>query len=172
MVLHRPASHSSRHRLDVILVVFLLLFMSACDHGQPDVHSTQADPTLTLRFGHDMPLDSAQHEAAVRFAELVKQRSENRLNITIHPAQSLGNDYEMIAMAQSGELDIILPPTAKLSPTVPAFQIMDLPFFFHDRNEAYRVLDGPAGIALFKKTLAEWFNRGEFLGERLQAINS
>ena len=125
--------------------------MTACDnqHQQQTGQSTQT--TYSLRFGHDMAVDSAHHVAALRFAELVEQRSQGQLKITVHPAQSLGNDYEMIAMAQLGQLDIILPPTAKLSSIVPAFQIMDLPFLFNNRKEAYAVLDGSAGHALFKK---------------------
>ena len=58
----------------------------------------------------------------------------------------------MISLAQEGKLDIIVPPTAKLSTVVPAIQVVDLPFLFPDRATAHRVLDS-VGIGLFNKLL-------------------
>lgn len=149
-LLEHPGISSVCQTLAGLCLAVLFLLSSGCDYQTADKPAATTNP-ITLRMGHDMPADSAHHVAALQFAKLVAQRSNNRLLITVYPDQTLGNDYEMIAMAQAGELDIILPPTAKLSPIAPSFQIFDLPFFFHDRDEAYRVLDGPAGRALIKK---------------------
>jgi TRAP-type C4-dicarboxylate transport system substrate-binding protein len=40
-----------------------------------------------LELGHDMPVDSAQHVAALHFADIVKQRSNGRVNVQVFPAQ-------------------------------------------------------------------------------------
>ena len=132
-----------------LLCVLPVLLISACDSGQPVTpEPAQEDRVIFLRFGHDLPESSANHAAASRMAELVSTRSKGRLQIAIHPGQALGNDHEMIAMAQAGELDIALPPTAKLSTLVPGMQLVDLPFLFSGKEEAYRVLDGTAGQTL------------------------
>ena len=82
---------------------------------------------------------------------MVKQKSNGRLNITIHPNQSLGTDRQMVLMAQDGELDIILPPTAKLSHIIPELQIFDFPFLFPRAELAPAVLDGKGGTTLLEK---------------------
>ena len=69
----------------------------------------------TMKFGHDMPEDSAQHAAALKYADLVKERTKGRVEVRVFPAQQLGTDPEMVQQAQMGTLEIVLPPTAKIS---------------------------------------------------------
>ncbi|SCZ59314.1 DctP family TRAP transporter solute-binding subunit [Thiohalomonas denitrificans] len=104
-----------------------------------------------LRFGHNIPADSALHQASVRFAEEVQSRSGGRVRVDVYPAQQLGNDHQMVEMARAGELDIILTPTAKLSVPLPAMQYADLPFYFPSRNDLYEMLDGEPGQILLDK---------------------
>lgn len=86
----------------VVLLVCVVVFAS-CSNENTEISSNTAPTTISLRFGHDMPEDSAQHCAAIYFAELVKTRSENLVEIDIFPNQSLDTDFEMINMAQITE---------------------------------------------------------------------
>lgn len=104
-----------------------------------------------LRFGHNIPEQSAMHQAAMRFADLIDSKSQGQLKIEVYPAQQLGNDHQMVEMARTGELDIILTPTAKMSVPVPALQYADLPFLFPARDDAYKMLDGQPGQILLNK---------------------
>ena len=106
---------------------------------------------IQLQFGHDMPEDSAQNIAALRYADIVEYKTRGKVQINVIPNQELGTDPQMIEMARSGKLAITLPPTAKLTTLVPAFQILDLPFLFSDRENAYEILDGEPGNELLKK---------------------
>ncbi|MEO5374180.1 MAG: DctP family TRAP transporter solute-binding subunit [Alphaproteobacteria bacterium] len=113
-----------------------------------------AAATLHLRFGHNFHVTSALHQAAEAFADTVRRETSGRVEVTVHPAQQLGTDDQMIEMTRDGTLDMMLVPTAKLSPAVPAMQYADLPFFFRDREEAYRMLDGEPGRLLLEKLSA------------------
>lgn len=129
-----------------LLGIFLLVsFLKNRDDAgsQP-----QRQQTYTLRFGHNITEDSAMHVAAVKFASLVRQRSNGRLLVELFPNQALGNDLQMVEMARNGKLDIVLTPTAKLSTLVPAMQYADLPFLFPGREDAYALLDGEVGSLL------------------------
>ncbi len=66
----------------------------------------------------------------------------------IFPDQMLGNDHQMIALTQRGELDITVPPTAKLSILIPGMQLFDLPYLFPNTETAHRVLDSEVGKRL------------------------
>lgn len=104
-----------------------------------------------LRLGLNIAADSALHAAALRFADLVGERSGGKLKITVHPDQQLGNDDQMLEMARNGQLDLVLTPTAKLSSAIPAMQYADLPFYFSGREELYAMLDGEPGQMLLSK---------------------
>lgn len=101
--------------------------------------------SINLRFGHNTPIDSALHQAALRFSEKVKKKTNGEVIIDVFPAQELGNDHQMVEMARQGELDIILTPTAKMSVAVPSMQYADLPFYFPTREDLYNMLDGKPG---------------------------
>tara|TARA_R110002073_G_scaffold245044_1_gene407333 strand:- start:35294 stop:37399 length:2106 start_codon:yes stop_codon:yes gene_type:complete len=130
------------------IAIFLawLSILSSCSESRDA--PTQTGPEFSLRFGHDMPEASAQHVAALRFAELLHVRSKGAMEVSVHPAQSLGNDHAMIDMARKGELDFIVPPTAKLALLAPAMQLLDLPFLLSDAEARAQILDGRVGETL------------------------
>jgi tripartite ATP-independent transporter DctP family solute receptor len=102
----------------------------------------------SMKFGHDMPEDSAQHVAALKYAELVKERTKGQVEVKVFPAQQLGTDPEMVQQAQMGTLEIVLPPTAKISGFAAPLQLADLPFLFPSKETCYQVLDGSVGDKL------------------------
>ncbi len=131
------------------IFIFLFLIISCSSENEStsetkENHSGINSP-FHLRFGHDMPIHSAQHVAALKFSEMVHAKTNGQVQIKVFPNQTLGTDQEMIEMARAGKLDIILPPTSKLSTLIPASQIVDLPFFFETRENIYSFLDGKPG---------------------------
>ncbi|MCF6291374.1 MAG: DctP family TRAP transporter solute-binding subunit [Desulfobacterales bacterium] len=131
------------------LVVLAAVFFYFNRVKGPAAPLREARPAVfTLKFGHDLLPDSAQHVAARKFAQIVDQRSRGQLRIDIYPDQQLGNDHQMIEAARAGELAIILAPTAKLSSLLPSIQYVDLPFIFPSREDAYELLDNEPGRML------------------------
>jgi tripartite ATP-independent transporter DctP family solute receptor len=122
-------------RVSVLLLLFGLLVPSGA----------KAAAKWNMKFGHDMPEDSAQHAAALKYADLVKERTKGQVEIKVFPAQQLGTDPEMVQQAQMGTLEIVLPPTAKISGFAAQLQLADLPFLFPSKEICYQVLDGPVG---------------------------
>ena len=137
-------------RIILTMTLFVLLLANC---GQPPADSSKQalSEKIVLRFGHDVTVDSPQHQAAVKFAKLVDEKSGGQIQIKLFPNQSLGSDRQMLAMAQKGELDIILPPTAKLSHVIPELQIFDLPYIFPNPTCAHKVLDGKVGNTMLSK---------------------
>ena len=105
----------------------------------------------SLRLGLNIAADSALHAAALKFAEQVGERSKGTLQVTVFPDQQLGSDDQMLEMARTGQLDLLLTPTAKISAAIPAMQYADLPFYFSSREELYSMLDGEPGRMLLSK---------------------
>ena len=133
------------------VLLCLVAMLLTLDNGQKtETPLTQAPRVYNLRFGHNIQENSALHQAALRFASLVNERTHGQVQVEIFPNQQLGNDHQMIEMARAGELDIILTPTAKLSALAPQMQYVDLPFLFPTREDAYALLDGKVGDLLLR----------------------
>ena len=112
------------------------------------------------------PASHTYNQAANKFAELVKQRSQGRIEVKVYPDGQLGKgERELLEAIQQGTLDIYVGSTAPLSGFSPSMGILDIPFLFRDYAHADKVLDGPIGLSLLKelekanlKGLAFWEN--------------
>ena len=109
-------------------------------------------PTMAgvMKFHHDLPEDSAQHAAALKFKAAVESRTNGDIEVKLFPSNALGNDVEATQQMQLGAIQGGIIPTAKLSSFVKSMQLVDLPFIFPSPKVAHEVLDGDAG----KKLLA------------------
>jgi len=141
----------------VVIGVLLVLWWVGPRGERPEASNGTAGPGATasdvreLRLGLNIAAGSALHAAALRFAEQVGEQSKGKLKVTVFPDQQLGSDDQMLEMARSGKLDLVLTPTAKLSSAIPAMQYADLPFYFTSREELYAMLDSEPGRMLLSK---------------------
>lgn len=104
-----------------------------------------AQAATVVKLHHDLTEDSAQHEGAVRFKELVEARSDGAIEVKIYPNNALGDDVQVAQQMQFGAVQAAPIPTAKLSGFNKQLQLIDLPFLFPSRDVAYQFLDGPVG---------------------------
>jgi TRAP-type transport system periplasmic protein len=121
--------------------------------------------TWTFKLGTATAPDHAYNVAARKFAELVAQRTGNKVKIDTYPATQLGSERDMIEGLQLGTVDFVVTSTGPVGGFVPKMFVVDLPFLFRDREHAYKVLDGQIGKGLLDalsvkeiKGLAFWEN--------------
>ncbi len=122
----------------------------ACTKKVDSVSDAGQAKIRVLRLGHNFDQSSVIHTAAMMYAKNVETASKGRLKIEIYPEQKLGTDNAMIEMARVGELDIIIPPTSKMSQVSPALQLLDFPFLFDDQISVEKILDGRVGKKLME----------------------
>lgn len=120
---------------------------------------------FNLKLAHAVNSTDSQHAAAVKMAELVKERSKGEVVITVFPSSTLGTDSAMISGARGGTIDIVSSGTSNYNGIVPATAAFELPFVFRSAAHAYAVLDGPIGSGVLEqfsnqrlKGLAYWEN--------------
>lgn len=99
----------------------------------------------TLRFAFVQPKESHMGYGAQRFAELVAQKSGNKILVKLFPGGTLGGDLQTVSALQGGTVDLTTMPPGLLVGLKKEFGAFDLPFLFNDFAEADAVLDGPVG---------------------------
>jgi TRAP-type transport system periplasmic protein len=119
----------------------------------------------TFKLGTSTAPDHAYNVGARKYAELVAQRTGNKVKIDIFPAIQLGNERDLVEGLQLGTVDFAVVSTGPVGGFVPKIFVVDLPFLFRDKEHAYKVLDGPIGKSLLDafsdkgiKGLAFWEN--------------
>jgi len=148
-------------RISLILIVLALFLLTPVWMNS----GICQDKQVVLKLGHAVAPEHPYHLGAVRFSELIAQRTNNKVKIDVYPSTQLGNERDMVEGLQLGTIDLVVTSTGPLGGFVPKMFVVDLPFLFRDREHAYKVLDGPIGRDLLDafsakgiKGLAFWEN--------------
>jgi tripartite ATP-independent transporter DctP family solute receptor len=108
--------------------------------------------TVQLKLGHGAALDNPRHIASLKFADLVKAKTNGRIEVAVSPSAQLGTDPAMITALRTGALDITANSQGAIASTVPEYNAFGMPFLFADVGAAFKVMDGPVGKELAAKT--------------------
>lgn len=108
----------------------------------------------TIKFAFQNQKGHPQADGAQKFADLVAQKSGNKIQVKLFPGGTLGGDLQTVSALQGGTVEMTVLNAGILSSQVKAFEVFDFPFLFASPQEADAVVDGPFGKGLFDK-LAE-----------------
>ncbi len=178
-----------------ILLFFLILsslFLLSCEKRAVDNEQVSPEERIVIKFSHVVSESSPKGLAAKRFAQLVNQRSDGRVEVQVYANSQLYKDGEEIAALQAGNIQLIAPATAKMTKYFPQLIIFDMPFLFSSYQHVYETVDGPVGQELLSQMsgqemlgLALWDNgfkqiaakqpvvtKGDFSGMRFRVMDS
>ncbi len=117
--------------------------------------AAQAQAPMKLTLGHNAAVGNPKHEASVKFAELVKQKSGGRIEVQVAPAAQLGDDVPILTSLRTGSVDFSANSQGAISSVVPEYAAFGMPFLFPTLPHAWKVLDGPVGQELAKASEAK-----------------
>lgn len=105
----------------------------------------------TLSLAHGGSLDSHLQQGALKFQELVEEKSNGEIKIQIHPNSELGAEREAAESVQNGSIDIAILSTGPMGNFADKVNALDFPFLFKDHLHAEKVLDGEVGEIISKQ---------------------
>ncbi|MDN5842613.1 MAG: DctP family TRAP transporter solute-binding subunit [Alcaligenaceae bacterium] len=91
-------------------------------------------------------------QGAVIWSDLVRERTDGRINIKIYPGTSLvqGDQTREFTAIRQGVIDMAIGSTINWSPQVKKLNIFSLPFLMPDYAAIDALTQGPVGEALFE----------------------
>lgn len=102
----------------------------------------------TIKFAMQNSAGSAQYDAAVRFADIVKAKSGGKIKVNVFGGGTLGKDTAVVSAMQGGTVDMCVMNSSLLAGVVKEMAVYDFPFVFGTEQEAYTVVDGAFGKKL------------------------
>lgn len=150
-------------------ILTLLLVINAIAPGcQPravDMEQVGADERIVLKFSHVVSEFTPKGLAARRFAELVHERTQGRVEVQVYPNSQLYMDGEEVEALINNHVQMIAPATAKMTTYFPELLMFDLPFLFADYQQVHDFIDSETGLKLLERlqkdgmlSLAMWDN--------------
>lgn len=129
----------------------LVFLVAACGGGSGSNANSGSQPDVTMKLGHDSPLDFPYQYAAEAFKTEVEKNTNGHVKVQIYPNAQLGDEGTMVNDLKVGAVDGVYTSTAPLTQSVPQLDIVSLPFIFKDVDQALRVMNGPIGRSLSSK---------------------
>ncbi|MCH5277367.1 MAG: TRAP transporter substrate-binding protein [Desulfovibrionaceae bacterium] len=119
--------------------------------GLSAMPSDAADKSVKLRLGHDFPEAHFYHKGAVRFAELVSEKTNGTVTVQIFPNGTLGKQGQLVEGLTMGTVDFALSNSVALEKYEQDMSVLAMPFLFKSWDQLYRAVDGKIGADLNKK---------------------
>ncbi len=111
-----------------------------------------AQAVTKLTLGHGAAPGNPRHEASVKFADVVKAKTNGRIEVQVAPSAQLGDDAAMVTALRTGALDMSANSQGPVAAAVPEYAAFGMPFMFANTAQAFKVLDGPLGKELADKS--------------------
>jgi tripartite ATP-independent transporter DctP family solute receptor len=109
-----------------------------------------AQDVKTFKVAYVQAKDHPHGLGAQKFADLVAQKSGNKMKVSTYGSGTLGGDAQVISSLQGGVVDMTMVSPGLLV-MIKDFGLLDLPFLFNDYKEVDAVLDGPVGRRMLDK---------------------
>jgi tripartite ATP-independent transporter DctP family solute receptor len=99
-----------------------------------------AQAQTVLKFGHVGDPGSLYEATANNFAECVKSKSKDEIEVQVYGSSQLGNDQEMLQKLKLGQIAFSL-PSSIMSSVSPTFGVFEMPYLIKDRDHMRKVRD-------------------------------
>ncbi|MCI3921116.1 TRAP transporter substrate-binding protein [Paenibacillus sp. TRM 82003] len=104
--------------------------------------------TYTFRLAEAHPADYPTTKGDIRFAELVKERTNGRITIDVFPSAQLGEEKSVIEQVQLGAIEFTRVSTGPMGEFNKDFGVFSLPYIFDNDDHVWKFLLSDAGTSL------------------------
>ncbi|MDR1559053.1 MAG: TRAP transporter substrate-binding protein [Clostridiales bacterium] len=125
-----------------ILAACALISLSGCNAGG---QKTAYAPEFVFTYAENQAEGFPTVQGARRFASLVNERTDGRIEILVYPDASLGEEQSIIEQMQFGGIDFTRASLTSMSEFVQKYNVLQLPYLYKDSAHMWRVLDGEIG---------------------------
>lgn len=123
-------------------------------------------PAYVFTYAENQTPDYPTTLAGLRFAQLVEERTQGRIQIQVRPEGVMGSETEVIRQMQYGGIDFARVSIAQMSDFIPEMNVLQLPYLYEDSAHMWRVLDGEIGDRFLQYPAAygliglSWYDAG------------
>ncbi len=128
--------------------ILACLFIGILSVGIASAAFAAGKTSLSIGYTTSANDDDPYHVTALRFKQIVEEKTNGRITVDEYPSSQLGSEPEMWEGMQIGTCDMAVMTNAYVSSYVPANGTLDLPFIFADLKQARSIVDGEFGQAL------------------------
>lgn len=151
----------------LVLFGFLIWICCATAGYQKRRHAQEPQmPDFVFTYAENQAEGYPTTQGALKFAELVEERTDGRIKILVKYGAELGDESSIIEQMRFGGVDFARVSLSPLAGVAPQLNVLQLPFLYKDSEHMIRVLDSPIGDTLMKSlngtglVALSWYDAG------------
>lgn len=139
-----------KQSIRIFLSIIIVLVITGCGSSSSSDSDKKDDgEQIVLKLSNDSTDANAKVKAALKWSEMVEDKSDGRLKIEVYDSAQLYDDEDAIQAVSLGNIDLALPPPNLLSSVDKNWGLFELPTLFGIDYDQYReVVDGEVGEKL------------------------
>ncbi|MBP1950497.1 TRAP transporter substrate-binding protein [Virgibacillus litoralis] len=132
--------------IGLLMGLSLIFVLAACggDDSSNEESSGSEGETITWKLGHLSNEDHQWHKTAVKFSELVSEKTDGKLEIEIYPNEQLGSETEVLNGIEAGTVDMTISGET-MQNWAPEAALMAVPYAFKNEEHVKSVVEGDIG---------------------------
>ena len=124
------------------LLFCFLIYVSGCGIQEKKIEQI---PDFVLTYAENHPENYPTTKGALKFAELVEERTEGKVMIQIKAGSEFGTQHQMVNQMKFGGIDFARVSLSSISDDLPQLNVLQLPFLYKDSEHMWKVLNGEIG---------------------------
>lgn len=114
------------------------------------VEKADSNVELVFTYAENQVETYPTTQGAHKFAELVKERTNGRIEIVVKAAGKLGDDKYIVEQLKFGGVDFARVSISLLSDTIPKLRVLQMPYLYEDSEHELEVLNGEIGQSILE----------------------
>lgn len=126
-------------------VILLAVIAAAAVWGIKSGRGREPMPEFVLTYAENQPADYPTSLGAMKFAQLVEEKTQGRIKIIVRPDGVLGDEKGVIRQLQFGGIDFTRVSLSSLGDSMPEMNVLQMPYLYRNAAHMWQVLDGEIG---------------------------
>ena len=112
---------------------------------------------VILKLGHIVQETHSYHQGALKFKEIVEEKTNKKVIVKLYPGKLLGNERDLAEGLQLGTVDMAIVSAAVMQNFESMFGLINLPYIFEGWDQAEKVITGPVIDEMFSRLAKKVF---------------
>ena len=119
-----------------------MIYVSGCGIQEKEIEQI---PDFILTYAENHLENYPTTKGALKFAELVEERTNGKVLIQVKYGGEFGTQQQMVNQMKFGGVDFARVSLSSISDDLPKLNVLQLPFLYEDSEHMWKVLDGEIG---------------------------
>ena len=139
---------SMEKKAKILLLAGLALCVATLGFAGGKKEEAKSSGPISIKIAHHLPADHSLNKHAIKFVELIGQKSNGKIKADIYPNGQLGGQKDLLEALRMGTMDMTYVDTGILANYDMKIGILDLPYVFKNPEHVRKAMAGEAGAML------------------------